>query len=171
MAKKPSKPATAAPVELTLPKGTILALPGSMAHARCLQQSIDHYQRKFEAGDNLAWLQAVDACVIHGWPIPPWARLKFFLGMTEWLSYKAATLDEAWGLQRPSKQLRAGARRERLRSTILLRVAELHHLEGKPLTREMFATIGREVGMSGRSVEVLFYEPKNRGARRILRLL
>ena len=60
MAKKPSKPATAAPVELTLPKGTILALPGSMAHARCLQQSIDHYQRKFEAGDNLAWLQAVD---------------------------------------------------------------------------------------------------------------
>ena len=170
MAKKPSKPATAAPVELTLPKGTILALPGSMAHARWLRQSIDHYQRKFEAGDNLAWLQAVDACVIHGWPIPPWARVKFFRGMTEWLSYKAATLDKAWGLQRPSK-LSAGARRERLRSIILFRVAELHHLEGKPLTRETFATIGDEVAMSGRSVEELFYEPKNRGVRRILRLL
>ena len=116
---KPKKPKVPAEQEvelpllrIKLPPGSRLELPGTLAFAEMLQQLLLQYQREFEAGDPLAWLRAVDACVIHGWPIPPWARLKFFNGVSAWLSYQAATLDKAWGLRRPRKQLGAGEWRD-----------------------------------------------------------
>jgi hypothetical protein len=126
---------------------------------------------RFDQGDKLAVLDAIDLCGRAGL-LPLWVRNAFCNAFSAYQRYEAATLDQAFGVERPKgEHFNKRRERERLREQILFRVYYLHYQEAAPLDMETFARVGKELNKSTSYVSKVFSEPESDALRELLRHL
>jgi hypothetical protein len=79
---------------------------------RQLKQAVNRelasYQRRFEQGDDMALLLAVDTIVLFS-SAPPWVKNNFTERVRAWFLYHAPTLDAAFKAKRPGKHAEISA--------------------------------------------------------------
>jgi hypothetical protein len=132
---------------------------------------LKRYHERFDRGDKLALLAAVDLCGRAGL-LPLWARNAFADAWSAYRRYQVPTLDQAFGVERPKgKHFDTRSERERLRELILFRVYYLHYQEAAPLDMETFARVGKEIKKSPSYVSKVFSEPESDALRELLRNL
>src|SRR5262249_12611345 len=129
------------------------------------------YRRRHRRGDGTAVLLAIELCAVSHVAPPNWAAEAFFHALSDWLAYRAATLDAAFGVDRSGEHIEQSREREALRTAIMLRIAQLHQQGNKPIDAGMFALIGNEVGKSASYVSKVYYDRASAGWRKILRKL
>jgi len=133
-----------------------------------IAQQLESYRRRYERGDGEALLLALDVCAGCRLAPPKWAADAFFDAMSNWLAYRAATLDEAFRVRRSGKHIEQRREREALRPAIMLRVAQLHQQQDKPIDPKTFADVADEIGKSTSYVSKVYYEPASAGWRKLL---
>lgn len=142
--------------------------------AGAIQSAQRHYDRLLrkhlkwtEAGDRRFILHGLHQCLATGRPVPLPLAQAFCDCFDDFASYRAETLDEAFGVERPARQhfdsLRA---RSWLMPLIVLRVDELHR-QGRAIDGSLFADVAREFKSSERTVNGLYYDPAMRWLRRL----
>jgi hypothetical protein len=130
-------------------------------------QLVEQRRRQFDAGQGWALLDAIDLCARTAQPLPMWIVDAFGARYLDWLHYRAPTLDVAFDVVRPKRaKLRALARREAQRASVVHQVVDLHRA-GAPLDERLFAQAGRALHLSGGAVRSLFYEDASRALRKI----
>jgi hypothetical protein len=133
--------------------------------------SLKGCHERFDQGDNRAVLDAVELCGQAGL-LPLWVRNAFSEAWSAYRHYKAATLDQAFGVERlKGEHIDTRREREELREQILFRVYELCYQEGAKLDASTFARVGDELGKSATYVQGVFSEPESDELREILRNL
>jgi len=134
-------------------------------------RDLEIYRRRHRRGDGTAVLLAIELCAVSHVAPPNWAAEAFFHALSDWLAYRAATLDAAFGVDRSGEHIEQSREREALRPAIMLRIAQLHQQGNKPIDAGMFALIGNEVGKSASYVSKVYYDRASAGWRKILRKL
>ena len=161
------------PPELILPPPLRAALGLRQKLDPCWFEAADRAlaqcHARYDGGDKSALLDAVDVLAVY---FPSWAQEAFAKAWSDYRQHAAATLDEAFGIERPKGQHQKEARaREVLRGSILFRVYYLHYRERKPLDAETFAQVASELGISPGQVVRIFRERASDGLRELLRNL
>ena len=160
------------PPEVILPPQlrTTLGWPVDPRWFVCADRELVEYHKRYDAGDKSAILDAIEilSCIFF----PPWLREAYFSARMAHLRHAVATLDEAFGVERPKGKHLPGAReRERLRWLIMFRVYCLHRQEGAPLDDTTFARVADELGTSTTTIRRIFSEPESDEPRELLRNL
>jgi hypothetical protein len=88
--------------------------------------------------------------------------------MSNWLSFRAATLDEAFGVRRSRKHIAVAREREALRPIIMLRIGELYW-QGMPLDQGTFAKVASEIGKSVSYVAGIYRDRASSGWRLLIK--
>jgi hypothetical protein len=158
-----------------------LILPPQLRTALGLKEPVDprwfaaadrelvEYHKRYDAGDKSAVLDAIE---IMSCFFPPWLREAYMSARMAHLRHAVATLDEAFGVERPRGKHLTGAReREMLRGLIMFRVYCLHRQEGAPLDDTTFARVADELGTSTTTIRRIFSEPESDEPRELLRNL
>jgi hypothetical protein len=133
-----------------------------------IHRQLEAYRRRYERGDGEALLRALDVCLSCFRGSPDWVADAFFRAMSDWLAYRAATLDEAFGVQRKGEHIAQRRQREELRPEIMLEIARLAQ-QGKPMDDRTFARVGAQIGKSPSYVSALYYESASDAWRKLLR--
>jgi hypothetical protein len=129
-------------------------------------RAVEKLREQVEAGDARATIAAVNAC-LHAAVLPPlWLTEKYIAPVNKWLSFEAATLDEAFGIQRGHEQAEVQQRNARLRPFVVYRVLKLR-AEGVKPRRAVFAKVAEELRArvdgdsesTGAKVEAIYGEP------------
>jgi hypothetical protein len=143
---------------------------GNTPEARPLvARQLESYRRRFERGERVALLLALDVCAGCYLAPPKWAADAFFDAMSDWLAYRAATLDEAFGVRRTRKRIPQRREREALRPAIMLRIAQLQQQENAPIDAGTFARVADEIGKSVGYVSKVYYEASSVAWQKLLR--
>jgi hypothetical protein len=146
----------------------VLVLGRSLEAVPFIHRQLEMYRRRFERGDRMALLLALDVWLSCCQGPPAWIADAFFHNMTEWLVYRATTLDEAFGApSRAGKHIDRRREREELRPRIMLEIARLIQ-QGAPTDRRTFGQVGEEINKGASYVEAMYYEPKSAGWKRLL---
>jgi hypothetical protein len=140
----------------------------SLAH-----RLLEFYRRRFEAGDREAGLRAL--LVFHDvFLSPAWLAKMVRQAISDWLAYRAATLDEAFGAPKrrgakkgEGKHVRQRAERERLRSAIVFELERLQQQENAPMDNRTFERVGNEINKSAAYVSRVYYEVASTGLRKL----
>src|SRR5262249_23683144 len=93
MAKRTRRPAPSQARPVLIFGTSPEALPLIVRH-------LEVYRRRHRRGDGAALLMAIELCATCHVAPPNWAANAFFRAMSDWLSYRAATLDQAFHVQR-----------------------------------------------------------------------
>jgi hypothetical protein len=135
-------------------------------------QLFEFYRRRFEAGDREAGLLAL--LTFHDvFLSPAWLAEMVCRAIYDWLAYRAATLDAAFGVpKRPGakgkgKRARQRAERERLRPLIVLELVRLQQQENAPMDNRTFERVGNEINKSAAYVSRVYYEVASAGLRKL----
>jgi len=132
-------------------------------------RQLQDYHRRYQGGDRAALLLALDL-FLECFNAPKWIANGFFDAMSDWLAYRAATLDEAFGVQRTGEHIDQHREREALRPLIMLRLAELQQQENAPIDSGTFARVANEIGKSTSYVSGVYYERASSGWRKLAKL-
>jgi hypothetical protein len=134
---------------------------------------LELYRRRFEAGDREAGLRALR--VFHEvFLSPAWLAEMVCRAISDWLVYRAPTLDEAFGVpKRPGTKKGKGKRaqqrreRERLRSAIVFELVRLQQQEKAPMDNRTFERVGEKINKSPGYVSRVYYEVASMGLREL----
>jgi hypothetical protein len=160
------------PVEVILPPHIRSAM-GERSDPRwsvAADQALVQCHERYDRGDKRAVLDAIEILSAF---FPPWLREAYVAAWTAHRQYTVETLDQAFGIVRPKGlHLERARKREQLRWQIVLRVYCRHKQgEGAPLDNELFAVVGRELGISGGQAAKIFGEPESDELRELIRNL
>jgi hypothetical protein len=146
-----------------------LILPPDPRFFRATDLLLKRYHESFDRGDKLALLEAIDLCGRAGL-LPLWVGNAFAAALSAYRRYQAPTLDQAFGVERPTgEHFEKRRERERLREWILLRVYSLHYQEAAPFDMGTFARVAKEIKKSPSYVLDIFSEPESDALREPLR--
>jgi AraC-like DNA-binding protein len=146
-----------------------LILPPDPRFFRATDLLLKRYHERFDHGDKLALLDAVDLCGRAGL-LPLWVRNAFADAWPAYRTYQAPTLDQAFGVERPTGgHFDKRRERERLRALILFRVYSLHYQEAAPFDMGTFARVAKEIKKSPSYVLDIFSEAESDALRELLR--
>ncbi len=124
------------------------------------EESLLQERAKFEAGEKIALLGAIRICANHDMPLPDWAASAFIRGYDNVLACRSDSWDEVFG--RPYKK---GAHLSRMRQArekrgaVWLKVNAAVQRD-EPINRELFESIGREIGVGKTRAEELYAQAK-----------
>jgi hypothetical protein len=124
---------------------------------------LEDRQRRLEAGEAWALLDAVDLCARSGTPMPVWLVDAFGDRYMKWHLYQVRTLDEAFEVagNRKGMQIEARAHREWLKPRIVFEVFRLHDGEGMPFDDALFERAGQTLGIGKTVAKEIYYDPEN----------
>jgi AraC-like DNA-binding protein len=146
-----------------------LIIPPDPRFFRAIDLLLKRYHERFDQGNKLALLEAVDLCGRAGL-LPLWVRNAFGDAWSAYRRYQVPTLDQAFGVQRPKgKHFDTRSERERLRELILFRVFYLHYQEAAPFDMGTFARVAKEIKKSPSYVLDIFSEAESDALRELLR--
>jgi hypothetical protein len=126
-------------------------------------------REKFEAGDTYYLLLAIDLCLRTGRRVPRPFQQAFNDRFLLWTDNRVRSLDEAFGVERPS--FRYGGRkrfkfddakeRARLAPLIVMRVAELCRTRRPPIDDGLFEIVAEELNSTPGYVKKLYNGARN----------
>jgi hypothetical protein len=125
-----------------------------------VQADLDRLWEALEAGDKGAVLSAINICFHSETAVPGWVQSEFTNACTNVRIGLFKSWDEVFG--RPHKkgaQLGAVRRKRPLRIPILNRVEE-RHAAGEPISKDLFDSVGAELGIGGTLVSEIYSEAK-----------
>jgi hypothetical protein len=124
------------------------------------QALLADFRKRYENGDKSALLDIVDAHLRTGRKVPLWTAQPFCDAWLDYVDGRVRTFDEALGLPPPLKNRSFEARKKynRLRPRVVYQVVKLNTMENKPIDGELFAKVGRELGISGSTASRLYYD-------------
>jgi hypothetical protein len=125
-----------------------------------VQADLDKLKRDFDAGDKGAVISAIEVCFRNESPVPGWAQNEFINVCGDIHFGRSKSWDEVFG--RPHKkgaQLGAMRRKKRLGLPVLVRVRE-RHAGGEPIGKDLFDSVGEELGIGGTLVSEIYSEAK-----------
>jgi hypothetical protein len=140
--------------------------------APLIHRLLEVYRRRYQNGDRVALLQALDICLRCYQNPPDWVANKLLYAMAEWFSYRAATLDEAFGVRRVSKHIAQRREREDLRPYIVAAVTQLvqppkRGKPRKPLNTGVFVRVAEEIKKSPSYVSTVYYGDESADLRKV----
>ena len=146
--------------------------PGvTIALAKLTTKQVEKLRKRFEAGDQTALLDAVDACLRAGLVVPEWAATPFCERYDGYRLLRVKTLDAAFGVQRPPK-MKFPERSRRMKDMVEItrRIVKLRAqgVKGEELYER--AASGLRGVTQGRA-RALFYDPDNRANRKLAEAL
>jgi hypothetical protein len=121
-------------------------------------------RQQFEGGDRSALLKAIYHCCLMKRSLPDWLRLAF-LDVYESATgrYEIKSWDHAFDQPHPKG---AHLDKEKLRRRIIERVWALKAEDPeKPIDRGLFEQIGKELDISGSTIDGLYYDERSRYLR------
>jgi hypothetical protein len=124
---------------------------------------LEDYRRRYECGDGEAFLYACDV-FFTTFQSPKWMRDACFRIVSDWLSHRAATLDDAFGVKRSSKHIAQHREREALRPIIVLELIRLQQAENLSVDAA-FLRVGAQINKSSSYVRAVYYERASAGYR------
>jgi hypothetical protein len=145
----------------------VLVLGRSREAAPLIHRQLEVYRRRHQNGDGEALLLALDVCLSCFRGSPDWVADEFFRAMSDWRAYRAATLDEAFGVRRAHKHIAQRREREALRPAIMLRLAHLQQ-QNAPMDARTFARVGEEISKSASFVSSVYYQSESAAWRKLL---
>jgi hypothetical protein len=134
-----------------------------------VDQALQRFHERYDRGDKTALLEAVELYLVAFGA--DWVVEAFMESWSQYLRGDVATLGEAFGVVRPKKtQLEKVRADERARPLIVFRAYELYG-QGMPFDKDMWETVGEELGIHHSKVERIFGEPASEDLRELLRRL
>ena len=119
---------------------------------------LEYLRLRYEAGDGIAIIDAVNICAGYTLPLPEWAALAFCDKYSQLLSYEFRTLDQAFGaFHRKHLDVDAQERRAELGQAAAWLKA-LKEAEGVPVGEGMWDEIGEELGIPGPTLSKMYYK-------------
>jgi hypothetical protein len=113
----------------------------------------------FEEGDKDRLLWSMNFCFVYRRPIPDWAKKAFRAAYLKGVRFEIKSWDEVFG--RPLKkggQLAAERRKAALAERVLELVLDARHGEPKkPISKELFESIGKKLGVGGTVAAEIYY--------------
>lgn len=112
------------------------------ANIRGALKVVEKFRGAVEAGDGDALLSAIQCLVSSRAPFPLWLAAATFQAIDKYKTHAAATLDEAFGVERPRRYRQAKARE--LETTARNAIADIVSLRmlGLPVSGDMFEAVG-----------------------------
>jgi hypothetical protein len=122
-------------------------------------------KRQFEAGDKSVLLFAVCACLELRRPMPEWLQVAFLDACESAERFEIKSWDEVFGEPVPKgTHLKTQRRNLKLRFLIIARVQALR--AEKPIDKDLFEQVGKELGISGTTASDIYYDGRSREIRR-----
>jgi hypothetical protein len=118
---------------------------------------MDEASRDFDAGDKGALLGAIFLCLEYDEVAPAWVKAYYRDAFLRVISHDFGSWDDAFG--RPLKkgaQLAAARRKKGLEISVLNKVWE-RYVAGQSITKSLFDSIGKEVGVSGTVASEIYH--------------
>ena len=125
--------------------------------AKSTEREIDNRRHRFEAGDKTALLDAIDFCARSGTAMPVWLAKAYCAAYTEWATYRARSLDQAFGVERKGRRISDLQKREALKASVVIEVDKLRH-EKEPVDEMLFARVGEKLRISAGLARAVYYE-------------
>ena len=127
--------------------------------AKISVQAVKQCRERYEAGDDLALLDAVDICIRSGTTVPVWAANAFSDRYLAWRSFQTKTLDDAFKVHRPKgAHLSTRARRQQLLPMV---VREYRRLKDATPSIDLFEVIGKNLNIPAGTAKEYFYANDN----------
>lgn len=119
---------------------------------------------QYEAGDNVALLDAVHICAMNGLPMPAWCAQNYLNKYRSVIGYKARTWDEAFGKAHPKNvQLSAKEKKRRLAGPVYLEVRRIRQAEpDTPIDASLFERVGKTFNIGKTLAEQYYYDRAKR---------
>jgi len=113
---------------------------------------------KYEAGDNGALLQIIDACLQHNVPVPKKLTLSFHEAVNKWrLDFE--NLDQAFNVERPNLRKAAEKRKTEMMPLVYQAVKALSR-DGLPTDEYLFEQVGERLGLTYATAKKYYYSAK-----------
>src|SRR5262245_8948207 len=126
-----------------------------------LAEVLEILKERFGGGDKSALLSAIHHCSLLKRSLPEWARLGFSNAYESATGYEIKSWDEVFGRPHPKgAHLGTERRNFKLRPIIIERVQALR--TEKPVDKALFEMIGKELGISGTTVNEIYYDERCR---------
>jgi hypothetical protein len=134
------------------------------------EQQMGLHWKRFEEGDTSHLLWGIDLCLRTGRAAPELFATEFCNRFVRWATHQVQTLDEAFGVQRPAGQhFQELKKRYGLRPSILLRVLHVQRTKNLPIDDEIFAIVGKQLGVKTRYVRDIWYDKESKALRALFR--
>ena len=117
---------------------------------------------RYQDGDSLALLDAVNYCAERSIAMPEWVSSEFIRKYREVTSFRAKTLDDAFGAANP-KNTKLAAVRQRHQMSVLVYYGVLTKTieEASPIDDGLFESVGESLGITMGTTRKYFYWFKN----------
>jgi hypothetical protein len=136
------------------------------------ERYLGELEQTVKQGNGRALLYAIHYCIETGRPVPLFFAQEWTGRFNPWLYHQVRTLDEAFNVARPKGlHFHALKKRAALREPIVLGVLQVQRTQGLPIDGEIFAIVGKRVGVSERFVREVWYSKEGRRLRGMLELL
>jgi hypothetical protein len=133
---------------------------------------VEQRRQQFDAGQDWVLLDAIDLCARTAQPLPMWIVDAFGKRYSDWLTYRAHTLDAAFKVERPrGKHRNTAALHEALRASVVRSVLLLHKPPETAIGLKLFDRAGKSLGIRGAQVRTIWYEPASQPVIKFFRAL
>ena len=119
---------------------------------------IEELRHKHETGDSFAVLEAVFECAMRELVMPEWVALGFIERMRRIKHFKAKTLDETFGSYLPKGAKLVAYRQAREKGILAYCEVKKRHAAGASIGQELFAAIGKDLGIGDSKVRDYYYD-------------
>lgn len=115
----------------------------------------------YESGDRAALIFAIECCATFELPLPGWTSPLVVDACRAWRRFEARTLDEAFGVERPSgfRLVEAGAK-----ASLAFEVFQLlwaAKKNGDAIDQDLFEEIAEKLNVSASSAKRAYYSEQN----------
>ena len=109
------------------------------------------FQAEYENGDGGALLRLLWFCAANDHPLPEWGRAAFLTIHAAAEAGEVKSWDVVFGRPLPDGKRQGGLQTESRRFEVYRRVRDIHDQEGAPIDDLLFARVGRELGIGGKT--------------------
>jgi hypothetical protein len=133
-----------------------------------LAETLKILKRKFDGGRKAALLMAIRSCCWMRRPLPEWARLAFLQAYDSATGFDIKSWDEVFGRPHPKGTHLAKEKKYlAVRSLIWERVRASKAM-GKPINKELFEGIGKDLGVAGSVASEIYYDKDNQKIHKLM---
>ena len=132
------------------------------AHELAASRWLESLRNRYEAGEQIALLDAINYCATESVLMPDWVASEFVRKYRRVASYEVKTLDEEFGPCIPENQQLAAMRRRYKMAVVVYYLTMIAWYEGTPRDEGLFEEIASQIGVRSKStVSRYFYWFKN----------
>jgi hypothetical protein len=124
---------------------------------RLEERFLERLRQRFEAGDKAMLLYSLNHCLTNNLPIPPWLATAFREACEKGHRLKVKSWDEVFSPPLKKGQQIEAARRKMEKAEPLFDLISERRKAGASINKELFETVGKEVGLSGTVAEEIYY--------------